>query len=308
MIKVDVAVQSYKKPESLIYSLLCLHRVSKDQVDQVWINDDQSGPGVLDIYNSDILASALYPWVINVRVNRRRMGWWLSFVKGYSPSYLSLGRKLLRMTWNFYKNKTLFVAKDDIRYQWALNNTNKSYLFVMHDDITFKSNVIKKYIDVILGLSNPGIVGELGQCWRCAYEKLGCSPNKILDGFRPHQNWPMTRLKQGDHKWACRINEWSALISVNAAKFIEDKYSIFFGNFDDDGDVAAYWFSRMIAEGFNFDDPLADVDKDAHFIHWENGRTGHSVWVDQGLGRTTYTPNNIREKLKEDFGFIWSWD
>lgn len=40
--KIDVAVPSYKKPESLIYTLMTLKKVAGDLIDAVYINDDCS--------------------------------------------------------------------------------------------------------------------------------------------------------------------------------------------------------------------------------------------------------------------------
>ena len=305
--KIDVSIQSYKKPESLIYSLLSLHKHCKSEVDTVWINDDQSSEDVIRIYESSELKEALYPWKIKVRRNLNRMGWWVSFVRGYKPKYLSHWYMFIRMAWNFYKNKTIYVAKDDVRYQWAIDHTDKEYLFIMHDDVTFKDNVIKRYMEAVAKMTRPAIVGDLGQCWRCAYEKLGCNPYKILSGYRPSVSWPYTKVSKGDHHWACRINEWSALISVNCAKFIEDKYRIFYGNYDNKGDVSAYWFSRIVNEGFSFDDPISSSARDQYYLHWENGATGHSVWVNQGFGKSSYNANFIKNKLQEDFDFTWLW-
>lgn len=305
--QVDVAVQSYKKPESLIYSLLSLHRACKAHVDQVWINDDQSKGNILEIYQSEALRAALFPWKINVRENQRRMGWWVSFVKDYKPKYLTLWNMLKRMAWNYYKNNQIYVAKDDIRYQWALNHTNKDYLFIMHDDITFKGDVIERYMATITQMTRPAIVGDLGQCWRCAYKQLGCNPSKILKGYRPSVHWPFTKVSKGDHQWACRINEWSALVSVSCTKFIKEKHRIFYGNFDNNGDTSAYWFSVAVSEGFSFDDPINNSERNQFYVHWENGITGHSVWVNQGLGKSSYDAALIKNKLQEDFNFTWIW-
>lgn len=305
--KVDVAVQSYRKPESLIYSLLTLHRESKDSVEEVWINDDKSGGNILDIYRSNELKIALHPWKINVRENNKRMGWWLSFVRGYRPNYLSMPYMFLRMAWNFYKNKNIFVDREDIRYQWAIDNTNKPFLFIMHDDITFKGDVIRRYLTAATDLINPAILGDLGQCWRCSYRNVGCTPAKILQGYRPSSYWPNTEVTIGDHRWACRINEWCALLSVGAARSIQERHQIFYGNFDDKGDTSAYWFSKAVADGFQFDDPITSEEKDRYYLHWEDGKTGHSVWADQGRGRSIYDVYILRERLLRDFNFSWIW-
>lgn len=305
--KVDVAIQSYKKPESLIFSLLSLHKVARDSIDTVWINDDQSRNGVIDIYKSDDFKKALHPWKVNVRENEKRMGWWLSFVRGYNPSYLSLSYKIFRGLFNFYKNKNFFVDKHDIRYQWAIDSTDKKFIFLMHDDITFKKNIIKKYLDSFSRMKKPAIVGDLGQCWRCPYQAFGCRPDRILRGFKPSSSWPITRVKNTDHKRACRINEWSALIYVPAAKFIEKKYQVFFGNYDDKSDLGAYWFGCAIKEKYQFDDPIFAHEKDDYYLHWEGGITGHSTWVNQGFGKNNYKNKELRLRLMRDFNFRYNW-
>ena len=306
--KVDVAIQSYKKPESLVHSLLSLHDVARDSVDTIWINDDKSSGNELDIYKSKVLTDALYPWKVMVRENTVRMGWWLSFVKGFKPSYLSYPYMIFRMAWNYYKNRSFFVSKDDIRYQWAIDNTDKKYLFVMHDDITFKKNIIKQYLGAIEVLDKPAIVGDLGQCWRCAHHKAGCSSEKVSDGYRPSERWPNTRVSTGDHAWACRINEWSALLSVSSAREILSSHKIFYGNYDNRGDVSAYWFSLAVNNGYTFKDPIPLADRESFYIHWEGGRSGHSVWVDQGNGKSSYDKFSIRKRLKDEFKFDWAWD
>lgn len=305
--KIDVAVQSYKKPESLIYTLLSLHRHSRDEVDKVWINDDCSGGRVLDAYHELAASGALDPWKLNIRENKNRMGWWVSFVRGYNPSYLSLGFKLKRMAWNLYKNKLIYAEKEDIRYQWAINSTDKEYVLVIHDDVEFKDNIISIYLQKIKNREGIAIVGDLGQCWRCDFKAKGCTPQKLLAGYRPSSIWPSTKINNESHAWACRVNEWSALLSVQAAQDITKRDQIFFGNYDANGDVAAYWFSRMVAAGYGFDDPLPLAnERDNYYKHWDGGITGHSAWADQGNGKSIYDGQRIKERLVKEFGYTMS--
>lgn len=302
--KIDVAVQSYKKPESLIYTLLTLHRHSRDKVDVVWINDDCSGGQVLDAYRKLAASGALDPWQVRVRENTRRMGWWVSFVRGYKPAYLSLGFKIKRMAWNFYKNGSIYVEKEDIRYQWAITNTDKRYLLVIHDDIEFRNDVASVYLESIVAHKSAAIVGDLGQCWRCDFKAQGCSPQKLLGGYRPSPIWPSTQLNPDSHAWACRINEWSALLDVQAAHDIAQRDKVFFGNYDANGDISAYWFSRAVTAGYGFDDPLPTQElRDLYYKHWEGGITGHSAWVDQGKGKSIYNSQFIKARLKQEFGY-----
>lgn len=302
--KIDVAVQSYKKPESLIYTLLTLHRHSRDKIDVVWINDDRSGGQVLDAYRELAASGALDPWQVRVRENTCRMGWWVSFVRGYKPAYLSLGFKIKRMAWNLYKNGSIYVEKEDIRYQWAITNTDKKYLLVIHDDIEFRGDIASVYLQSIRARKGVTIVGDLGQCWRCDFQAQGCSPQKLLGGYRPSPIWPSTQLNPDSHAWACRINEWSALLDVQAAHDIAQRDKVFFGNFDANGDVSAYWFSRAVAAGYGFDDPLpTQVMRDRYYKHWEGGITGHSAWVDQGKGKSIYDGQHIKKRLDQEFGY-----
>jgi hypothetical protein len=302
--KIDVAVQSYKKPESLIYSLLSLHRYCREHIDEVWINDDCSGGDVLSIYRALDESGALYPWKIRVRENTVRVGWWVSFVRGFNPKYLNFWFKLKRMLWNFYKNRSIYVTQEDIRYQWAILNTKKKYLFVMHDDIEFKDDIISLYLRSMNQNCNVAIVGDLGQCWRCDFNSDGCTPSKILNGDFPSSIWPCTKILPNSHAWACRINEWSALIRVDIARDLTKTESIFFGNCDNQGDISAYWFSRVVEAGYGFDDPLPTIQSRLNYYkHWDGGITGHSTWVDQGKGKSSYDGERLRSDLKREFGF-----
>ena len=196
------------------------------------------------------------------------------------------------------------MSSQDMRYQWAIENTEKEFLFVMHDDIQFKSNIIERYLESITKDSRMAIVGDLGQCWRCAFASQGCTPQKIISGYRPSKNWPNTSDGLKSHKWACRINEWSALIRVSAAKNITNSEGVYFGNYDCDGDIAAYWFSMVIDHGYLFNDPLpSKEERNNYYSHWENGITGHSAWVNQGSGKNPYTPEIYINLLNKEFSY-----
>lgn len=302
--KIDVAVQSYRKPESLIYTLFSLHRYCRHTIDTVWINDDRSGGDVLEHYRRLDESGALSPWNIRIRENTCRMGWWVSFVRGYRPAYASLWFRLKRMAWNWYQNGSVYVEKEDLRYQWALGHTDKPYLLVIHDDIEFKQDIVSLYLTSMMSEPDRAIVGDLGQCWRCDFQEQGCEPQKVLTGYRPSPIWPSTQVKANSHAWACRINEWSALLKVQVAREIAEAEKIFFGNYDANGDLSAFWFSRLVRAGHGFDDPLPTASsRAAYYKHWDGGITGHSAWVDQGKGKTAYDGLRLRRDLKQEFGY-----
>ena len=123
----------------------------------------------------------------------------------------------------------------------------------------------------------------------------------------PSKKWPSTKISEKDDAWACRINEWCALISVNSAKEIEKEHNILFGNCDNGGDTGAYWFSVAIENGYSFSDPLFNVDeREKYYIHGYKGKSGHSVWVNQGNGKNEYPKNEIKKRLYLDFSFEWN--
>jgi len=304
MKKIDVSVQSYNKPESLIFTLLTLHKHCKSHIDTVWINDDQSEKGVVEKYDRLKDSNILYPWKIKVRINKKRMGWWVSFSKNRIPKYAKLFFIVKRMVWNFYKNKTIFVDTNDFRYQWAIQSTNKSRLLIIHDDVEFLGDVVTLLNDSMSALVKPGIAGELGQCWRCPYKEKGCTPSKILEGVYPSEAWPMTKIEKEDHKWACRVNEWVSMLEVSSAKEIAEAENIFFGNYDDNGDIGAYWFSRLLKKGYDFSDPFIEMNiNNEYFKHWDGGITGHSAWADQGSGKNQYNPEKLANRIKREFDY-----
>ena len=91
--KIDVAINSYKKPESLIYTLMSLKKVAEDMIDVVYINDDQSYNGAIEIYSSPEIQAYFKPWKINVRENTHNIGIKQAYIRGYYPEY---------MNWKFF--------------------------------------------------------------------------------------------------------------------------------------------------------------------------------------------------------------
>lgn len=86
--KIDVAVPSYKKPESLLYTLMTLKKVAGDLIDAVYINDDCSNDGSVEIYNDRRVREYFSPWKLNVRVNTRNVHISQVYVPGYRVDYM----------------------------------------------------------------------------------------------------------------------------------------------------------------------------------------------------------------------------
>ncbi len=314
--KVDVAVASYNKPESLIYSLMSLKKYSEKHIDTVYIQDDCSTVAAQDYYNRKDINDYFYPWKLRIRVNEKPVRWYRVYVKNYVPKYYyGLPENFDRVK-HFLKKikhkkslKKIYHDINDVRYQWAINSTDKNCLFIMHDDIEFYDDIVALYKKNM----EPGtaIVGDLGQCWRCKFNTF-CTPYKIMNNEYPKEKlsfkkWPYnTELK-------CRINEWCCMINIESAKRIEKEEKILFGNFDRGGDTASYWFQLAVKMGYRFFDPLPPrkyvneglprfEEREKYYLHWWQGITGHSVWVNQGSGIKKYDPEIVYKRMEEIFG------
>lgn len=314
--KVDVAVQSYKKPESLLYTLMSLKKVSGDLIDTVYINDDCSNDGSVEIFNDIRVKEYFAPWKLNVRVNTKNVGVNQVYMLKHRPDYMNWLFVLSKFK-RFIDPKTTH-NKDDVRYQYAIDNTDKKYLLVIHDDVKFFKNIVQLYLDTMEANPNLAIVGDLGQCWRCKFSEI-CSPKKLMQGFRP-PHFPLTpkdRTQPFNPKKGygrdCRINEWSCLIDVEKSRLITQKHGCLFGNYYRYSDIGAYWFCKVVEHGFDFSDPIAsealktqlDIspEHEEYYLHAWQGHPGHSVWVDQGMGIVKYNRDEIVDLMKKDFGF-----
>jgi len=178
---------------------------------------------------------------------------------------------------------------------------------VIHDDIRFVGDIASVYLEAMMRRDDMAIVGNLGQCWRCLEGKR-CSPAKIMQGRYPHDHWPLTTSREGAlprfYERDCRINEWCCLLNVGIAQRISASDGCYFGNYEDRGDVGAYWFSKVVEKGYGFVDPLpSPAERDRYYEHGWQGYSGHSVWVDQGTGKSTYAADMIKELLKEEFDY-----
>ena len=311
MKQIDVAVNSFKKPESLLYTLMTLKREVGGLVDTVYINDDHSGDGTCDVYRRPEVAEYFRPWKLEVRENPRNV--WIKQVypRGWYPDYMDWKYRLLHFI-RFISPKYEH-DKSNIRYQNAIDRTDKKYLYIIHDDVKFTGNVIERYLQSFAEDENRFLVGDLGQCWRCRFKEK-CSPRQIIEGFRPSPYWPLTpNKKTGEienfsprdgYNMDCRINEWSCLVDVAKIREVTEWSRGFFGNYYQGADIGAFIFCKGLQKGYTIDDPLTNVEeRRKYYQHPWQGYSGHSVWVDQGQGKAVYNRQLIIDLMRSEFGF-----
>lgn len=311
MRKIDVVIQSYKKPESMIYTLFSLKKYCGNVVDTVYINDDCSNDGTLDFYNEK-LKKALYPIKIKVRENIKASGYNKTIMTKTAFKKKTMLEKIRLLFYIPIKRLSFHSTDDDIRYQWGINETDKDYLFLIHDDIKFFDDIISLYIKIMDSDREYAIVGDMGYCSVCPYGPCGskCSPDKILKGQYPSPKWPITgcdsfiHMLLGRYRRNCRINEWCCLLKTSVARELVDEKGLYFGNYEAGGDVGSYWFDEIIKRGYKFTDPLPFPEQRLkYYLHWWQGHEGHEVWVDYGRGRQTYQSKYIRECIEKEFGY-----
>ena len=311
MMKIDVAVNSFKKPESLLYTLMTLKKVAQDLIDTVYINDDHSGDGTCDIYRKPEVVEYFKPWKLNVRENPRNVWTHQVYPTGYYPEYMNWFYRLVHF--RRFISADYEHDKNNIRYQYAIDNTDKKYLFIIHDDVRFNEDVISLYLQSFQKDKNCFMVGDLGQCWRCKFADI-CSPQTIIDGKRPSPHWPLTPCKDSKdiHKFNpkhgynmdCRINEWSCLVDVEKLRTVSETARCFFGNYYPRADIGAYIFCKGIQQGYTIHDPLTtQSERKKYYDHPWQGFSGHSVWVDQGRGKSVYDKQMIIDLMKAEFNF-----
>lgn len=298
MKKIDVAIQSYKKPESMIYTLFSLKKYCGDLIDVIYINDDCSEDGTVEYYLNEDLQKALLPIKLKVRVNTKASKYTYTLMTKKLFKKKSAVEKLRLIGHIFIKRLKWHPTEDNIRYQWAINETDKNYLFIIHDDVKFFDNILQLYMERMEKDKNLAIVGDLGGERLCPYGPCGeegkCSPNKILRGEYPCENWPAMGTRSvlhkllGRHIRGCRINEWCCLINVSVARELTENYGICFGNYEGGGDVGTYWLDKIIQLGYKFDDPIPNFEeRKKYYLHWWQGHEGHEVWVDYGKGKAS---------------------
>lgn len=308
--RADVAIQSFRKPESLVYTLLTLHAHCAPRIGAVWINDDRSEDGSVEAVERLRASGRLAPWDVRLRVNRRRVAF-----RGTIMTPGMIGRAvrggttrngLLRMAHGL-ATRGLFRA-EDVRYQNALGATAAPYVIVLHDDVRVTGDLATLLIETMEADPRLAIAGPLGQCWRCGHAP-GCTPRQVLEGRHPSPQWPRTRRPGQDDRAryddrACRVNEWCCILRVSAARELARDH-VFFGNKEAGGDTAAYWFAEAVRRGWRFADPFPVPGRHRFFKHGWQGHAGNDVWKPRGQGGRDYARRKVRKRLRAEFGYSW---
>lgn len=195
-------------------------------------------------------------------------------VKTFTPKiYLGWGHTRIAR-WLGSRAYGLEVVRHSIRYQYALEMTDRPYILLTHNDMRFTSDVIGPMVKLATTGGRAG-VGEIGACWKCpalearlctdhGYHKVALTAAEWVEVYRSHpspyrgSDAPRDLLTRPapplpSPPIECRLNEWVALIDVElyrrevkprgAAEPI-GSYQL--------GDVGIAWFRDMVHRGHSF--------------------------------------------------------
>lgn len=244
--RVDAAINYYGKPYHTMVTIGSLLEHSAEHVDRIFLIKEAQQPEGGDLI-VDLLAA--HDWNVEVFVPRYYHGWGM-----YRPKPFGMRRKQFR--WS-------------IRYQYALERSDKHYVFLTHNDVLFQGDVVGPMLAAIQAGGHAG-VGDLGACWKCPAKAAGLCDKRpgglhmtYDEAVALYLAYP-SEEREHDHSRLdrtnpvpfpeCRLNEWLALIDREAyvretrpkgTTELLGSYAL--------GDVGIEWFRSMMHKGYTFE-------------------------------------------------------
>jgi hypothetical protein len=208
-----------------------------------------------------------------------------------------------------------------MRYQYGFENSDKKFVFLIHNDVVVIKDVVGPMLQQI---GNATAIGEIGQCWCCPAGQAGLCSSERYAEFRPaysqlmflyndgmdYTNWNRRayglglRLEFQQNPWTlpeCRVNEWCMLVNLEKAR----PSTIPFGKCAPIGalyasgakigetwsdevnlDIGVQWFRDLNHLGYTF----TDFPIEYYIIH---NRQGHIAYRNQ----ESYIMDEIKAKV-----------
>lgn len=220
---------------------------------------------------------------------------------------ISVGISNLDRKWYVkYLFRHIKFFRYSIRYQYGIEKSKAEWVFVTHNDMIYKKDLLEKYLNQIGDFVG---IGDIGQCWNCpAYGD--CSGEKYLD-YRPTKK-EIFKLYEGKenlrgHKiiqknyngWPlpeCRLNEHAALLNRNILK----NQTFPKGNIEPIGynsyETGINFFAKLSRRGFKFKHLSHHLF--AEHAYFSKKRNGHSSFIDKNL--YVFEENKAREIVENN--------
>jgi hypothetical protein len=239
--KVDVALHVLLKPYQTMVALKTLMQHSGRHIDKIYLIQEKNQPP--DTFDSVLKA----------------FGNIVQFIPDYFLGISSTDRK------KYHDQKYRY----SLRYQYAIENTDKKYLYITHNDILYTADTIGDMLDILDEDEYAG-VGQIGQCWNCpAFIAKQCSGDTYLE-YDPSYEAVMTLVEKypparGQQFISlidkeqpmplpeCRLNEFGCLIDLGKIRHevipcgTTDPFGTYVGI-----DLASSWFRDLALKGYKF--------------------------------------------------------
>jgi hypothetical protein len=272
--KVDIAICAYGKPYHTAVSLLSLLDHSGAHIDKIYFQEEKSQP-----FDSDF-----------------------SFIKSHVTD-ADIIHYVPSMHHGWHPNDSNRLSEEgyrtSIRYQYAWENTDKNYLFILHNDCRFSHDIIGDMLSKLDGSDYTG-VGPIGQCWNCPAHHAGVCDGSRYESYTPSYEdvcdliakHPSPRIspdtvdrQQPMPLPECRLNEFYCLINISKVRDVVSPK----GEVPPIGmmglDTGVDWFRQLVLRGHRF---LNWYD---HTIHgWTNASNG---------GHQSNTDAELYKKMEE---------
>lgn len=275
--KVDVILNVSGKPYQTILTIYSLIKFSKNSINKIFIifekkqafNDNMTP--LLDYLKTITIEVEIYYTRISIGVSNLDSKWYSKYLFRY-----------------------IKIFRYAIRYQYGIENSNAKWIFVSHNDMIYKNDILAKYIEEIGDYAG---VGYVGQCWNCpAYGN--CSGEKYLE-YRPSK-MEILKLYEGKETlrgykiiqknyagWPlpeCRLNENAALLDRNILK----NHTFPKCNIEPIGynsyETGVNFFAKLSRKGFKFKHLNPDLFVEHAFFN--KNRNGHSSFINNELYKT----------------------
>jgi hypothetical protein len=270
-VRVDAAINYYGKPYQTMVAIESLIEQSGDQVDTIYLVKEREQPS-----DGPMIDELLAGFGERVHVYEPVDFNWTRCV----PAADLLASR---------------EARWSVRYQYALDNTDKRYLLIAHNDIRFTGDIVGELLRIAVEGDFTGC-GLIGQCWNCPASVAGLcdsSRRELLDlTYRKarslYRQYPGLRPEGADcldmdrpvPLPECRLNEFACLVNAehSRSEVLPAGDTMLFGAYTDGIDVGCAWFRSMVLKGYRF--------QDVHVYQWcerswANRRGGgHHVLLD----------------------------
>lgn len=224
---VDVIIQAYGKPWQTLSTLKSLQKHSGHLIDKIYFQEEAKHP-----FNDKV------DWILDYFDN----------IVHYKPD------KFVNI-YGLHRDK---VPKENVRHQWGIENSDKKYVFVTHNDVLYTGDIIQEMLNEIGDCVG---IGEIGQCWNCPAKTL-CGGGETWNDWNPiyeditklklpHIRTRLADIDKDDPKLMpeCRLNEFACLIDREVCIKENRPY---FGEFNHDSGTE--WFKTMYKKGYKFKD------------------------------------------------------